>query len=113
MSATVPRKTRIHSHTHAPTQVQALDGDAMDLDSDNGPQLVAGIKTPQSYSLPQPSAEGRGTVVSHTNPERIRVMGTIKPNPFYETMPAPETWHRRMPAFFPFGKYTGREHPEI
>ena len=28
----------------------------------------------------------------------------LKPNPFFETMPAPEVWHRRMPPYFPFGE---------
>jgi hypothetical protein len=27
-----------------------------------------------------------------------------KPNPFHETLPAPEIWHRRMPPYFPFGE---------
>jgi hypothetical protein len=50
----------------------------------------------------EPSAPDRGAVRSVTNPEYIPGMG--KKNPFFETMPAPEVWHRRMPAFFPFGE---------
>jgi hypothetical protein len=34
-----------------------------------------------------------------------------KPNPFHETLPAPEVWHMRMPPYFPFGEtpYMERE----
>ena len=27
-----------------------------------------------------------------------------KRNPFHETLPAPEVWHRNMPPYFPFGE---------
>ena len=46
---------------------------------------------------------GRGSIVSIANPKTIP--GTDgKPNPFFELMPAPEVWHRRMPNVFPFGE---------
>ena len=52
----------------------------------------------------QPSAEGRGANHSVTNPEFIPDTSTRRKNPFFETMPAPEVWHRRMPPFLPFGE---------
>lgn len=57
----------------------------------------------------QPSEPGRGNTESVTNPRVIA--GTGKLNPFYETMPAPEQWHRNMPPYFPFGEtpYMQRE----
>lgn len=48
------------------------------------------------------SEPGRGNIVSPTNPEHIAELK--RPNPFYETLPAPEVWHRRMPPYFPFGE---------
>lgn len=54
-----------------------------------------------------PSAPGRGPVRSVTNPEYIPDANgkpTDRKNPFFETMPAPEIWHRRMPPIFPFGE---------
>lgn len=44
----------------------------------------------------------RGKIVSPTNPATITALN--KPNPFHETLPAPEVWHRRMPPFFTFGE---------
>ncbi|KAI7598632.1 hypothetical protein KC319_g2947 [Hortaea werneckii] len=52
----------------------------------------------------QPSAQDRGPVHSSTNPQFIPHDPKQRPNPFFETMPAPEIWHQRMPAFFPFGE---------
>ncbi|KAK4547053.1 hypothetical protein LTR36_001274 [Oleoguttula mirabilis] len=52
--------------------------------------------------LGEASAPDRGIVRSSTNPQYIP--GTEKDNPFFETMPAPEVWHRRMPPYFPFGE---------
>lgn len=48
------------------------------------------------------SEPGRGSIISPTNPENIAALN--RPNPFYETLPAPEVWHRRMPPYFPFGE---------
>ena len=48
------------------------------------------------------SEPGRGSIVSPSNPEHIAALD--RPNPFYETLPAPEVWHRRMPPYFPFGE---------
>ena len=45
---------------------------------------------------------GRGSIVSPTNTEHIAALD--RPNPFYETLPAAEVWHRRMPPYFPFGE---------
>jgi hypothetical protein len=56
------------------------------------------------FSKGQPSAEGRGATHSVTNPEFITDTSTRRKNPFFETMPAPEVWHRRMPPFLPFGE---------
>lgn len=39
---------------------------------------------------------------SVTNPETIA--GTAKKNPFFETMPGPEAWHREQPPYFMFGE---------
>jgi hypothetical protein len=50
----------------------------------------------------QPSGKGRGTVHSVTN--KPLIPGTNRKNPFFETMPGPEVWHRRMPPFPPFGE---------
>lgn len=47
---------------------------------------------------------GRGTIDSTQNPEFIMVKGVEQQNPFHESMPAPEVWHRRMPPVFPFGE---------
>ena len=59
---------------------------------------------PDKERLPagKPSAPGRGAAHSVTNPEVIPK--TNKFNPFFETMPAPEQWHRNMPPYFPFGE---------
>lgn len=46
----------------------------------------------------------RGKIFSYTNPPVITVENKKRPNPFFETMPAPEVWHRRMPPFFMFGE---------
>ena len=56
----------------------------------------------QAPGLGEPSAPGRGAIRSVTNPEFID--GTLKKNPFFETMPAQEVWHRNMPRHFPFGE---------
>lgn len=50
----------------------------------------------------EPSAPKRGPVHSSTNPQTIPE--TTKKNPFFESMPAPEVWHRRMPPYFSFGE---------
>ena len=52
----------------------------------------------------QPSGKGRGTIHSVTNPEFIPDTTTLRKNPFFETMPGAEIWHRRMPHFLPFGE---------
>ncbi|KAI7240012.1 hypothetical protein KC330_g1507 [Hortaea werneckii] len=52
----------------------------------------------------QPSGKDRGPVHSSTNPQFIPNDPKGRPNPFFETMPAAEVWHQRMPAFFPFGE---------
>lgn len=59
----------------------------------------------------QPSAPNRGPIHSVTNPEFIPDSKAVKKNPFFETMPGPEVWHRRMHRFFPFGEtpYMERE----
>ena len=44
----------------------------------------------------EPSGKGRGAIHSATNPEFIPETSTLRKNPFFETMPAPEVWHRRM-----------------
>lgn len=51
---------------------------------------------------PHPNEPGRGGIISPTNPQTIPSLN--KPNPFHETLPAPEIWHRRMPPYFPFGE---------
>ncbi|RMX86853.1 hypothetical protein D0868_15081 [Hortaea werneckii] len=52
----------------------------------------------------QPSGKDRGPVHSSTNPQFIPNDPKQRPNPFFETMPAAEVWHQRMPSFFPFGE---------
>jgi hypothetical protein len=52
----------------------------------------------------EPSGKGRGATHSVTNPEFIPETSTRRKNPFFETMPAPEVWHRRMAPFLPFGE---------
>jgi len=52
---------------------------------------------------PHPNEPGRGEIISPTNPQTIPSLSN-KPNPFHETLPAPEIWHRRMPPYFPFGE---------
>jgi hypothetical protein len=56
----------------------------------------------QPYKQPHPKQHGRGKIISPTNPQMIESLN--KPNPFHETLPAPEIWHRRMPPYFPFGE---------
>ncbi|GAB7326116.1 hypothetical protein MBLNU13_g10131t1 [Cladosporium sp. NU13] len=51
---------------------------------------------------PHPNERGRDNIISPTNPPMIESLN--KPNPFHETLPAPEIWHRRMPPYFPFGE---------
>jgi hypothetical protein len=68
-------------------------------------QSCAAKDDTESLAEGQPSAPGRGAVRSATNPEYITFgKAKSKKNPFFETMPAPEVWHRRMPPFFPFGE---------
>jgi hypothetical protein len=46
-----------------------------------------------------------GKIISSRNPEFYKdAKGDTKKNPFYEPLPLPEVWHRRMPAVFPFGE---------
>ncbi|KAI7512504.1 hypothetical protein KC347_g2402 [Hortaea werneckii] len=52
----------------------------------------------------QSSSKDRGPVHSSTNPQFIPDDPRQRPNPFFETMPAAEVWHQRMPSFFPFGE---------
>ena len=52
----------------------------------------------------EPSAPNRGSIHSITNPELIPDTSRAKKNPFFETMPGPEVWHRRMPPYFTFGE---------
>lgn len=54
---------------------------------------------PPHRNLSDPS---RGPVHSITNPANIH--GTDKPNPFFESMPGPEVWHRNLPAYFMGGE---------
>lgn len=55
-----------------------------------------------------PKDFGRGTCISFQNPPEIVIQRngktTSQPNPFFETMPAPAVWHRRMAPVFPFGE---------
>ena len=51
---------------------------------------------------PHPNERGRDNIISPTNPQMIESLN--KPNPFHETLPAPEIWHRRMPPYLPFGE---------
>lgn len=64
------------------------------------------VSTPASPI--RPKEFGRGDIISSQNPKFINVMRNGKlerqENPFHETMPAPEVWHRRMPPVFPFGE---------
>ena len=68
------------------------------------PERRPSAERDESMPLPddQPSAPNRGTVRSVTNPEFIP--NTKRKNPFFETMPGPEVWHRRMAPYFPFGE---------
>ena len=50
-----------------------------------------------------PSAPNRGTIHFVANPEFIPDTNNRR-NLFFETMPGPEVWHRRMPPYFPFGE---------
>ncbi|KAI5370978.1 hypothetical protein Slin14017_G018570 [Septoria linicola] len=59
-----------------------------------------------------PYASRRGNILSSTNPPTISIAikkadGTEeiqeRVNPFFETLPGPEVWHRNMPPFFSFG----------
>lgn len=59
-----------------------------------------------------PMSSKRGNYESSTNPGIIKILvDKSKPdewqervNPFYETLPGPEVWHRNMPPFFSFGE---------
>jgi hypothetical protein len=67
------------------------------------PKPKSPVKPAAAARPPTPAMDPhRGPVISTTNPPFIP--GTNKPNPFFEPMPAPEVWHRRMPAFFSFGE---------
>lgn len=65
-------------------------------------------KTSTSVTKATPKEPGRGTCLSSQNPEFVEIerdgKTTSQSNPFFETMPAPEVWHRRMPPVFPFGE---------
>ncbi|EGP88063.1 uncharacterized protein MYCGRDRAFT_92720 [Zymoseptoria tritici IPO323] len=64
---------------------------------------VPTLQPVRTSTLPNPPlVDGRGPVISVNNPPYLP--GTDKPNPFFEYMPAPEVWHRRMPNFFSFGE---------
>ena len=64
--------------------------------------VTAGSHSPLQEG--QPSAPNRGIIHSETNPEFIPDTSRAKKNPFFETMPGPEVWHRRMPPYFTFGE---------
>jgi hypothetical protein len=90
--------------TPAPTSARARSKSPIKKAS---PQKSSATARP--YNRPHPSHSDRGIIISPTNPQMIESLG--KPNPFHETLPAPETWHRRMPPNFPFGEtpYMERE----
>lgn len=94
-------------HARPPKQTQpAYDAEAEALagPSARKPQQTAADKPLEPG---QPSAPGRGPIRPVTNPEYIPDANgnpTDRKNPFFETMPAPEIWHRRMPPIFPFGE---------
>ncbi|EME87285.1 uncharacterized protein MYCFIDRAFT_169142 [Pseudocercospora fijiensis CIRAD86] len=58
------------------------------------------------------SDKGRGDVVPPIQKDWVEVNDLKEPhkgpqdreNPFFQTMPAAEIWHRRMPPYFPFGE---------
>ncbi|KAF7186298.1 hypothetical protein HII31_12373 [Pseudocercospora fuligena] len=58
------------------------------------------------------SDKGRGDVVPPIQKDWVEVSDLKDPtkepqdreNPFFQTMPAEEVWHRRMPPYFPFGE---------
>lgn len=51
---------------------------------------------------PTPESSLRGPIHSTTNPPFLP--HDPNPNPFFETLPLPEVWHRHMPPYFPFGE---------
>ncbi|KAK5162978.1 uncharacterized protein LTR77_011033 [Saxophila tyrrhenica] len=76
----------------------------------SSPPKAKGKRKAATTSEPPPlvregesSAPNRGPIHSSTNPQFVRGIDN-KRNPFFESMPAPEVWHRRMPPYFPFGE---------
>ncbi|CAK1354248.1 unnamed protein product [Cercospora beticola] len=61
-----------------------------------------------------PYCSERGKIVSSTNPPLINIVidqdahgndiVQERVNPFFETLPGPEVWHRNMPPYFSFGE---------
>lgn len=61
-----------------------------------------------------PYCSERGTITSSTNPPLINIVidqdthgndiVQERVNPFFETLPGPEVWHRNMPPYFSFGE---------
>jgi hypothetical protein len=85
MSAPAPRSGRAHSKSPAKGTISPR-------------KPIPSSKANFSSSL----QNDRGKIISPTNPATITALN--KPNPFHETLPGPEVWHRRMAPYFTFGE---------
>ncbi|KAI7285161.1 hypothetical protein KC345_g1888 [Hortaea werneckii] len=105
-TATASQSTRNPRHSPSKSPARKTTADPPPPPPPNS-RTVSGttpLEKVQIIPKDQPSAKDRGPVHSSTNPQFIPNDPNQRPNPFFETMPAPEIWHQRMPSFFPFGE---------
>lgn len=96
------KRSRAASPTKEPISLKSRGKSPIKKSSPQKPSTTT-TTTTNPYARPHPPHPSRGTMISPTNPPTISTL-TNKPNPFHETLPAPEIWHRRMPPYFPFGE---------
>lgn len=108
-SASPAKRAKSQSPAPAPASVPTAAAPSSERARSKSPAKCASSpKEPSSDagsegSIPDYTHQNvRGEIVSPTNPVMISALN--KCNPFHETLPAPEVWHRRMPPYFNFGE---------
>ncbi|KAK6430911.1 hypothetical protein LTR95_012933 [Oleoguttula sp. CCFEE 5521] len=121
-----PSKVRSPSKAPSPSKTQSQSPLKKIDTGDSGVVIVDQTKRkrPQSPAKPTATTKGKGKSASPARPYQDNrgclphTRGKVesctnlefisdekgKHNPFFETLPAPEVWHRRMPPYFPFGE---------
>ena len=97
-----------HAKSQPPAPAAAAASPSKRARSESPAKRVASPRKASSNAGSEGSLPGyshrnvRGDIVSPTNPPMIAALN--KRNPFHETLPAPEVWHRRMAPYFTFGE---------